>query len=135
MRIAIGGLGTETSSFNPFPMGRDEFDEYFGDQILALYGSQGSSDGDSVISGMIDECQGCDIVPLYYARAMPGGPIPGAAYRAMRDELCSRLRSAHKAQPLDAICLALHGSMLVTGTSPGGSPSRRSRKPHNTRSL
>ena len=112
MRIAIGGIGTETNSFNPFPT--DEFDEYFGDQILALHsGSQNSSDGDSVIAGMLEACRGCDIVPLYCARAMPGGPIPGAAYRAMRDELCSRVKAAHEAQPLDALCLAMHGSMLV----------------------
>ena len=112
MRIAIGGIGTETNSFNPFPT--DEFDEYFGDQILALHGgSQNNSDGDSVIAGMLEEFRGCDIVPLYCARAMPGGPIPGAAYRAMRDELCSRVKAAHEAQPLDALCLAMHGSMLV----------------------
>src|SRR4029077_6745872 len=46
------------------------------------------------------------------ARAWPGGPAPAATFAWLRDELVESLR---KALPVDAVLLALHGSLAAEG--------------------
>ncbi len=112
MRIAIAGLGTETNTFNRFSIGREEFYEYAGTQILDLWNKQKAQ---SSICGIVDFCQqnNIELVPLYYARTLPAGPVQRDAYISMRKEICCRLAKEIQAQHIDAICLAMHGSMRV----------------------
>lgn len=116
MRIAIGGIIHETSTFVETRTTRAEFESNGGtargDAILTTF------DGTNVCTGGFLEGArrfGFEPVPLLRASAWPGGLIPRADYEALRGELCDRLRRADAEQRLDGALLDLHGAMVVEG--------------------
>jgi microcystin degradation protein MlrC len=100
MRIAIGGIHTECSTYSPVLMRPDDFRVVRGEALLA-------SDHFAFLKPFATEC-----IPLLHARAVPGGPVSRLAYELFKAEFLDGLRQA---LPLDGLHLTMHGAMNVEG--------------------
>lgn len=112
MRVAIGGIAHESSTFATVPTRLSDFEEQGipeGQQLIEVYGGTKSAMG-----GFIDAARdfSFDIVPTIYAHATPAGPVTAEATQTLTDWLCDGLRSALETGPLDGVLLALHGAMV-----------------------
>ena len=97
MRIAIGGIHIESSTFSPHLSTAADFEVTRGSELLARY--------DWLTAPW---ASGVEWVPLVHARALPGGAVEASAYRAWKEELAV-------AGPVDGFLLDLHGAMSVPG--------------------
>jgi microcystin degradation protein MlrC len=104
LRIGIGGIHIECSTFTPHVTRDDDFDVRRGDDLLARY--------PFIAGGPARWAEGVDWVPLVHARAVPGGPVAPDTYQRLKAELLDRLAQAG---PLDGVLLDLHGAMFVPG--------------------
>jgi microcystin degradation protein MlrC len=100
MRIAVGGIHTECSTYSPVLMQTEDFRILRGQELL----------DHAYFSFLHDHPAG--IAPLLHARAVPGGPVSRATYEALKAEFLIRLAEA---APFDAVYLAMHGAMHVEG--------------------
>ncbi|WP_455274763.1 M81 family metallopeptidase [Rhizobium herbae] len=100
MRIAVGGIHTECSTYSPVLMAVEDF------RVLR--------DADLLGAEYFNflDANGIEHVPLLHARAVPGGPVSRAAYEAFKAEFLERLKAA---LPLDGLYLAMHGAINVEG--------------------
>ena len=116
MRIAIGGIIHETSTFVQTRTTRAEFESNEGtargEEILRRFSGTNVCTG-----GFLEGARryGFEPVPLLRASAWPGGLIPRADFEALRDELCDRLRAADLEQRISGALLDLHGAMVAEG--------------------
>lgn len=105
MRIAIGSICHETSTFTPVPSTWDRF-YVRGEEIFTLF-----TGTNTPVGGFIDAAgPDFELVPLLSAEALPAAPIPRDLFDPAIDELIERLRAA---LPLDGVLLYLHGSMVA----------------------
>lgn len=98
MRIAVAGLHTECSTYNPVLAREADFrvlrgptmlkDQYF--DFLTHFPAE--------------------FITILHARAIAGGPVERALYERWKTEILDGLRAA---LPLDGIYLAMHGAMFV----------------------
>lgn len=100
MRIAVGGIHTECSTYNPVLAGTDQFNVYRSGELL-----------EQPLFRFLQAFTG-DVLPTLHARAIPGGPVARATYEAFKAEFLDRLRAA---LPLDGVYLAMHGALFVEG--------------------
>lgn len=100
MRIAVGGIHTECSTYSPVRMAVEDFRVLRGEELLR-------ADHFSFF-----DADGVEPVPLLHARAIPGGPVSRMAYDSFKDEFLERLRTA---VPIDGLYLAMHGAIKVDG--------------------
>jgi microcystin degradation protein MlrC len=100
MRIAVGGLHTECSTYSPVLMNREDFRVLEGADLLAA----------EYFSFLGD--RGIEHIPLLHARAVPGGPVSRATYEAFKTEFLALLKAA---LPIDGLYLAMHGAVKVEG--------------------
>ena len=100
MRIAVGGIHTECSTYSPVLMAVEDFRVLRGADLLA--------------AEYFDFLSAEDIehLPLLHARAVPGGPVSRHAYETFKAEFLERLQAA---LPIDGLYLAMHGAMHVSG--------------------
>lgn len=105
MRIAVGGIHTECSTYSPVLMQPEDF-FVIRDQALceAEYFSFLCETPDNIPSPVIK--------PLLHARAVPGGPLARATYEGFKAEFLDRLAAS---LPIDGVYLAMHGAMHVEG--------------------
>ncbi|WP_421724325.1 M81 family metallopeptidase [Bauldia sp.] len=96
-RIALGGIHTECSTYSPQIMRREDFIVVRGDDLSATVG---------------EPPDGVDIIPLFWASAVPGGPVAADVYQAFKTEFLNELSAA---MPLDGVCLLMHGAVHVEG--------------------
>ncbi|HWA20437.1 MAG TPA: M81 family metallopeptidase [Devosia sp.] len=100
MRIAIGGIHTECSTYNPVLVGEQEFRILRGQNLLA----------DPYFAFLRD--YPADYVATLHARAIAGGPVHRQTYDKFKSEILDGIRAA---LPLDGVYLALHGAVFVAG--------------------
>lgn len=100
MRIAVAGLHTECSTYNPVLIPADAFRVLRGEALLA----------DPYFAFLTDYPG--TYVPFLHARAVPGGPVARAAYEAFKTEILDGIAVEG---PFDGIYLAMHGAMFVEG--------------------
>jgi microcystin degradation protein MlrC len=100
MRIAVGGIHTECSTYSPVLMQPEDFRVQRGADLLAF-----------PYFGFLSDYP-AEIAPLFHARAVPGGPVSRSTYEAFKAEFLERLEAA---KPFDAVYLAMHGAMKVEG--------------------
>lgn len=100
MRIAIGGIHTECSTYSPVLMQTEDF------RVL-----RAAELTDHPYFGFLRDYS-AEIVPLLHARAVPGGPVSRAVYEDLKTEFLARLGAA---KPFDAVYLAMHGAIKVDG--------------------
>ncbi len=112
MRVAIGGIAHETSTFarvhttiedfrhRTWAEGRDIFDTLAGTK--------------TAVGGFLDAARDADfeVAPTFVASALSGGIITAEAARALTSTLCDRLRHAMDDGPIDGVLLAMHGAMI-----------------------
>ena len=97
LRIAIGGIAIESSTFSPHRSGAADFTIIRGEALRDRY-------------DFLPET--VDWIPLVHARALPGGAVDPAFYDAMKTELLEGLCDS---LPLDGVFLDIHGAMTVVG--------------------
>ncbi len=100
MRIAVGGLHTECSTWNPLLMQAADFRQLRGADLMA------HAEFAPLRAFDVDWC------PTLHARAVPGGPIARATYDAFKAEFLERLAAC---LPIDGLYLAMHGACFVDG--------------------
>jgi microcystin degradation protein MlrC len=103
-RIAIGGIAIESSTFSPLASTLADFRILRGEEMHARY--------PFMPDWRFQERADVTWLPCLYAGAIPGGPVTGDAYAAMKAELLERIRAV---LPLDGFYLDLHGAMAVQG--------------------
>ncbi len=107
MRIAIGGMSHEGTTFSPLLTRTADLVVSRGDALLP----------EGELRQLYDE-NGVELVPTLFARGTPSGIIEKETYLALKNELLDGLRSAGR---LDGVCLSLHGAMEVEGIGDGES--------------
>lgn len=113
MRIAIGGISHETSTFahtrTTLADFADGFGLYRGPEILERFRGSNICAG-----GFLDgaEKHGFEVIPLLWGFAYPSGLITAEAYAALKEEFLQGLRAAG---PVDGVLLDQHGAMVVEG--------------------
>ena len=121
MRIAIGGISHETSSFSRVPTTLAHFESGFGlfrgPQIIERF-----NDTNICTGGFIDGARtlGFDIEPLLWGFAYPSGLIVRDDYEFLKREFLDRLRQVESERgPVDGVLLDLHGAMVIEGIDDG----------------
>ncbi|NUT91616.1 MAG: M81 family metallopeptidase [Saccharothrix sp.] len=94
-RVAICGIGTESSTFSAHRTTRADFTVW---RDLTRY------------PFLTDRWP--EFVPILVARALPGGPVRADAYAELLDEITAGLA---RQGPFDGVYLDLHGAMHVEG--------------------
>jgi len=99
MRIAVGGIASESCTFSPLPTRRADFQVAEGEALLDQY-------------PFLAAYRDVTFVPLFRARAMPGGPVDADAYQGFRAAFLEQLRAGG---PWDGVYLDMHGALYVRG--------------------
>ncbi|MGY5810552.1 M81 family metallopeptidase [Rhizobium sp. LEGMi198b] len=100
MRIAVGGIHIECSTYNPVLNEEKDFRVVRGEELTAAPYFAFLKDYDA------------EFLPTIHARAIAGGPVARHAYEAFKAEFLERLKPL---LPLDGLYLAMHGAMYVEG--------------------
>jgi microcystin degradation protein MlrC len=120
MRIAIGGISHETSTFIDTPTTLADFEQgfglYRGQEVVERFRGANTCTG-----GFLDGAarHGFEAVPLLWTFAYPSGLIRRADYDLLKGEFLDRLRAADADARLDGALLDLHGAMVVEGIDDG----------------
>ncbi len=117
MRIAIGGISHETSTFAKTRTTVADFADGFGlfrgPAILERFRGSNICAG-GFIDGAVKH--GFELVPLLWGFAYPSGLITAAAYAELKHEFLQGLRHEQAARgPVDGVLLDQHGAMVVEG--------------------
>ncbi|GIG88416.1 M81 family metallopeptidase [Plantactinospora endophytica] len=105
LRIAVGGIHIESSTFSPHLSTADDFEVTRGDALLARY---------AWLSPAQPWAADVEWLPLVHARALPGGAVDAASYDAWAAEIVDGLA---RLGPVDGVLLDIHGAMSVVGRS------------------
>ncbi|MFO1008165.1 MAG: M81 family metallopeptidase [Planctomycetaceae bacterium] len=121
MRIAVGGISHETSSFSKLPTRVADFEAgfgiYRGPEIFKRFTNTNICTGGFIDGG---KKHGFEIVPLLWAFAYPAGLIVREDYEALKQEFLDRLKEAEaEGGPVDGVLLDLHGAMVIEGIDDG----------------
>ncbi len=100
MRIAVAGLHTECSTYNPVLARESDFRVLRGPSMLK----------DQYFDFLTHFP--AEFITILHARAIAGGPVERALYDRWKAEILEGLRAA---MPLDGVYLAMHGAMFVEG--------------------
>jgi microcystin degradation protein MlrC len=115
MRIAVGEVKQETNTFSPLSITLEDFTaEHLleGENVLrGLGGTNTEVWGFTKRARVLD----AEIVPLFAASAISGGPLGSDTFSYLQDRLLCQLEAAG---PLDGVFLALHGATVAQ--VPGG---------------
>ncbi|MCK7611574.1 M81 family metallopeptidase [Roseibium sediminicola] len=98
MKIAVGGIHTECSTYSTLFQTADDFTLARGPDLLEQCGLAG------------DGFAGVSFCPLFHARAIPGGPVDPDCYEGFKTAFLQELRAA---MPVDGVLLIMHGAMYV----------------------
>lgn len=102
-RIAIAGIGIESSTFSPAQTEEAAFHARIGDSIFNRYSF---FDADSDIR------QRAEWIPTLLGKSIPGGIVTREAYESMVSET---LKMLEEGKPYDGLFFDIHGAMSVVG--------------------
>ena len=102
-RIAIAGIGIESSTFSPAQTHEKAFHVRIGDSIFDRY---------SFFDADTDIRKRADWVPTLLGKALPGGIVTREAYESMVDKTLKMLKENG---PYDGLWFDIHGAMSVVG--------------------
>jgi microcystin degradation protein MlrC len=100
MRIAVAGLHTECSTYNPVLAREADFRVLRGPSMLK----------DTYFDFLTHFP--AEFITILHARAIAGGPVERGIYDRWKGEILAGLKAA---LPLDGVYLAMHGAMFVEG--------------------
>jgi microcystin degradation protein MlrC len=111
MRIAIGQLWQETNTFNPIPTAREDFEQFGVVRGAALIEQMTDT---NELGGFIQSLRRWpeqpEIIGLVRLPAWPAGKLTRETFAWIQSEMLGALKGA---LPVDAVLLALHGSMVA----------------------
>ena len=109
MRIGVGYLLQETNTFSPVETRWEDFGLVEGGEVIDRW--RGT---ETEIGGFFDVLEGAghEAVPLFAGWAMTAGNLSSATFERLTSMIGERFEEA---QPLDALLIALHGSMSAHG--------------------
>ncbi len=111
MRIAIGGILHETSTFSIVPTTLADFmrTSAEGQEIIENFANTKSAMG-----GYIDAARDFqfEIIPTFHASTAPAGLVTGEALIGLTSQLVQGIKAARQSGQLDGIMLDLHGAMI-----------------------
>ncbi|MCV0429262.1 MAG: M81 family metallopeptidase, partial [Roseibium sp.] len=100
MKIAVGGIHTECSTYSPLLQTRDDFRIVRGTELLTQ-------------SGLArEQFPTTTFIPLFHARSIPGGAVSKECYCSLKNEFLNELENC---LPVDGVLLIMHGAMHVQG--------------------
>jgi microcystin degradation protein MlrC len=102
-RIAIAGLGIESSTFSPALTDEAAFHAQYGGEVFTVYPFL--SDGSPIRQRAI-------WIPTLVGHALPGGAVTHEAYESLVNKTLDSLR---RNLPLDGLFFDIHGAMSVIG--------------------
>ncbi len=102
-RIAIAGIGIESSTFSPAQTHEEAFHSRIGDSIFARY---------PFFREGTDIRKRADWIPTLLGKALPGGIVTREAYESM---VAKTLKMLKENGPYDGLFLDIHGAMSVVG--------------------
>ena len=111
MRIAIGQLMQESNTLNPLPTTLADFEAFGifeGAELIERFAETNELGG--FIQSLRDWPERPEIVGLLRLMAWPSGPATAATFKVLIDRMMDSLVRAGK---IDAVLLALHGSMVA----------------------
>lgn len=108
-RVLVGSMHHESNSFNPIIADERDFVIRYGKEALVFETRNNALRG---ITDTLTE-NGYEVVSVLSARAVPNGEVSFELYSRLKKEFIERALEADKEKRLDAINLALHGSMRV----------------------
>jgi microcystin degradation protein MlrC len=114
MRVAVGQLWQETNTLNPIPTTRADFEAFGvvrGAELVAQMTDTNELGG--FIQSLRQWPENPEIVGLVRLPAWPGGPATADTFIWLKNELIDAVRTA---LPVDAVLMALHGSLVADGT-------------------
>ena len=100
MRIAVAGLHTECSTYNPVLAREADFRVLRGPSMLR----------DAYFDFLTHFP--AEFITVLHARAIAGGPVERGVYESWKAEILEGIKAA---LPLDGVYLAMHGAMFVEG--------------------
>ncbi|WP_228235608.1 M81 family metallopeptidase [Allomuricauda sp. M10] len=102
-RIAIAGLGIESSTFSPALTQEEAFHAKIGDSIFERYPFMAM---DSTLR------KRADWVPTLVGKSLPGGTVTHEAYESL---VAQTLKMLEENKPYDGLFFDIHGAMSVVG--------------------
>ena len=118
MRIAIGAIAHESSSFTPVATPYEAFSVtgrglLRGDEIIDVHRGVNSGAG-----GFIAGAEEFDfeLAPVLWTFAEPSAPVEADAWRRLKSEFLERLANV---APVDGVLLDLHGAMVIEDIEDG----------------
>lgn len=117
MRVAIGGISHETSTFartrTTLPEFVTGFGLFRGEEIIERFRGSNICTGGFLDGAARHHFQ---VVPLLWGFAYPSGVITAETYATLKGEFLQRLRDEQQAHgPVDGVLLDQHGAMVVEG--------------------
>jgi microcystin degradation protein MlrC len=122
LRIAYGRIFHEANAFSPLPTEQEAFERFHfheGDAVTPITERRNHELADVLrnaeLSGFVSAAAregDVECVPLFSTLAVSGGPITAECFAWLRDRLVHHLERVGE---VDAVYLALHGSMRVQG--------------------
>ena len=110
-RVLVAGLQHESNSFNPIVTGEKDFQVIRGAEVFNRFRPNDPVSG--IIKPLME--QGYEVVPTVFASAVPNGEVDHDFYMNLKAEIIRVAKEEQAKKPIDAITLALHGSMRVKG--------------------
>ena len=102
-RIAIAGLGIESSTFSPAQSTEEAFHAKMGDSIYTRY---------PFMSAGSNERERAEWVPILVGKSLPGGIVTREAYESLTGKI---LKMLGENGPYDGLFFDIHGAMSVVG--------------------
>ncbi|MFH6604372.1 M81 family metallopeptidase [Maribacter algicola] len=102
-RIAIAGIGIESSTFSPAQTHEEAFHARIGDSIFGRY---------SFFEEGSDIRKRAEWIPTLLGKSLPGGIVTREAYESMVNKTLAMLKENG---PYDGLWLDIHGAMSVVG--------------------
>ncbi|MBK35828.1 MAG: microcystin degradation protein MlrC [Gemmatimonadetes bacterium] len=106
MRVLIGELKQETSSFNPRLAERELFEELCGDEIFSREGTN------TELAGALDvfaEHDDIEVVPAFAAWSCSSGPVATSTLDGLTDDLVTAVQA--EKDDIDGAYISFHGAM------------------------
>ena len=118
MRIAIGAIAHESSSFTPVATPYEAFSEtgrglLRGEEIIDAHRGVNTGAG-GFIAGA--EEHNFELAPVLWTFAEPSAPVDADAWRRLKTEFLERLADV---APVDGVLLDLHGAMVIEDIEDG----------------
>lgn len=109
-RVLVVAMAHESNSFNPIVAEEKDFQVLRGADMIRRRAAN------DAITGVLNtlEAAGLTPVPTLFVSAVPNGLVDRAFYDRIRAEILEITRQEEEKAPLDAVTLALHGSMTTT---------------------